>query len=109
MTEPLYEKMAHVQGAVAEGRYRYTFHGAQQLIARRLQRRDVEQAAATGEIIEDYPEHHYGPACLVLGRTAAGEPLHMVCSLRERVDIITVYRPDPEEWEHDWKTRRRAP
>ena len=55
MTEPLYEKMAHVRGAVAEGRYRYTFHGAQQLIARRLQRRDVEQAAAAGEIIEDYP------------------------------------------------------
>gem|GEM_PF-3222945 len=31
-----------------------------------------------------------------------------MCSLREIVDIIPVYRPDPDEWEADWETRRRS-
>ena len=79
---------------------------AQQRIERRIQRREIEEAVENGAIIEDYPEHHYGPACLLLGLTGAGDPIHLVCSLRETVDIITVYRPDPDEWEEDWKTRR---
>lgn len=109
MTESYQEKMGHVARAMAEGRYRYTFHGAQQRIARRIHRHDVEAAAANGEIIEDYPDHHYGPACLFLGITSGGVPLHVVCSLRETVDIVTVYRPDPEEWEENWRVRRKAP
>ena len=109
MAEPPSGKMEHIARAVAQGRYRYTVHGAQQLIARGIHRGDVEEAAATGELIEDYPDHRYGPACLVLGRSIGGEPLHLVCSLRETVDIVTVYRPEPAEWEDDWKTRRRAP
>jgi hypothetical protein len=27
----------------------------------------------------------------------------------ENIRIITTYRPDPEEWEADLKTRRRLP
>ncbi|MSQ28418.1 MAG: DUF4258 domain-containing protein [Dehalococcoidia bacterium] len=82
------DRMAQVARAVAAGRYRYTYHGAQQRIARRIQRDDVETALANGAVIEDYPDHRFGPACLVLGRAASGEPLHVVCSLREIVDII---------------------
>lgn len=99
--------MIHVRLAVAEGRYRYTIHAAQQRIARRIRRAEIEYALANGEIVEDYPEHHYGPACLVLGRTLEGRALHLVCSLRSPVDLITVYEPEPDEWEEDWKRRRR--
>lgn len=59
-----------------------------------------------GKIIEDYPKHHYGPACLVYGITTEGKVLHIVCSLRETIDIITVYEPDIEEWEDNLKERR---
>ena len=109
MAEPLPAKMTQVARAVAAGRYRYTYHGAQQRIARGIHEHDVETALANGEIIEDYPHHRYGPACLILSSATAGDPLHVVCSLREIVDIISVYRPDPDEWEADWKTRRRSP
>ncbi len=84
MVRKLQGKLDYIKKAVAEGKYRYTLHGAKQRIARRFKRKDIEEAVKSGEIIEDYPEHHYGPACLLLGKT-----------------------PDLEEWEEDLKTRRK--
>lgn len=106
MVKRLQEKMVYIAQAISQGRYRYTIHGAQQRIARRIKRHEVEEAIAKGEIIEDYPDHHYGSACLVLGRTAEGKPLHILCSLQEVIDIITVYEPDLKEWKEDLRTRR---
>ena len=106
MSDPLSQKMAAIDRAVAAGHYRYTIHGAQQRIARSIQGHEVTEAIASGEIIEDYPQHHYGPAALILGRTRANRPLHVLCSVRAVVDIITVYEPSPNEWEADLKTRR---
>lgn len=107
MVKQLRDQMKYIAAAVKVGRYRYTIHGAQQRIARRIRRNEVEEAVKNGEIIEDYPKHHYGPACLILGRTGEGKALHVLCSLQEAVDIITVYEPDPVEWEEDLKTRRK--
>jgi hypothetical protein len=42
-------------------------------------------------------------------KTAEGKPLHLLCSLRPIVDLITVYVPDPAEWEENLKTRRKKP
>ena len=107
MADDPQQKMARVARAVAQGRYRYTRHGAEQRIARGVERHEIEEAIASGEIIEDYPQHHYGPACLTLGRTARGRALHVLCSVRAMVDIITVYEPDRNEWEDDLRTRRQ--
>ncbi len=74
MAEPLPAKMAQVARAVAAGRYHYTYHGAQQRIARGIYGHDVETALANGEIIEDYPHHRYGPACLILGAALRWRP-----------------------------------
>jgi hypothetical protein len=107
MAKKLQEELDHIKKAVAVGKYQYTFHGAKQRIARRIKRKEIEESIADGEIIEDYPKHHYGPACLLLGRTEKGKALHILCSLHEVVDIITVYEPDLEEWEEDLKIRRK--
>jgi hypothetical protein len=107
MADPLSQKMAAIALAVAQGRYRYTIHGAQQRIARRINGQEVEEAIANGAIIEDYPQHHYGPAALVLGRSGQNRPLHVLCSVRPVVDIVTVYEPDPNEWEPDLRTRKK--
>lgn len=107
MAKKLQEKLDHIRKAVAEGTYRYTIHGAKQRITRRIKRREIEQAIKSGEIIEDYPEHYYRPACLLLGKTAKGKNLHILCSVQEIVDIITVYQPDLIEWEADLRTRRK--
>ena len=106
MTDDLTEKMAAIARAVAQGQYRYTVHGARQRIARSIRGHEVEEAISDGEIIEDYPYHHYGPASLVFGKTAEGKVLHVLCGVRPLVVIITVYAPDPREWELDLRTRR---
>lgn len=107
MTKQLQNKMEYIIEAVRDGRYRYTVYGAKQRIARRIKRKEIEQAINSGEIIEDYHEHHYGPACLLIGKTERDKVLHILCSLQEVVDIITVYEPDLEEWEEDLKHRRK--
>lgn len=108
MSTPLDQQMAAIAEAVALGRYRYTIHGARQRIARGLSRAEIEDVIRSGAIIEDYPRHHYGPCCLILGHTRAGKALHVVCSCRAVVDIITVYEPDLAEWEPDLRTRRTS-
>jgi hypothetical protein len=106
MNNHLSQQMAQIARAVATGQYRYTVHGAQQQIARGIHRNELEEAIASGEIIEDYPQNHYDPACLIPGWTLAGRPLHVVCSVQSIVAIITVYEPNLTEWEADLRTRR---
>lgn len=98
--------MEQIASAISSGRYRYTLHAAKQRLARGIKRVEIEQAIARGEIIEDYPQHHYGACCLILGTTDRGRPLHLLCSVQSVVDIITVYEPDPREWEDDWEPRK---
>ena len=107
MADDQQQKLAHVREAFVRRSYRYTIHAQQQRIGRVILGTEIEEAVASAEIIEDYPRHHYGPCCLIFGRTVTGKALHLVCSLRTIVDIVTVYEPDPQEWEPDLKTRRR--
>lgn len=107
MAKRLPEKLFHIKEAVKNGNYRYTIHGAEQRIARRLTKREVLETIDSGEIIEDYPDHHYGPVCLLLGKTRESKTLRILVSLQEVVDIVTVYEPSLDEWEEDLKTRRK--
>ena len=108
MTDDVAQKMAFIVQSVATKRYRYTVHGEQQRIARRLRRLEIEEVLQGGEIIEDYPQHHYGPACLVFGKTKHGKAVHVLCGLHPMVSIITVYEPDIIDWKEDLKTRRNV-
>jgi|SRR6516225_4481924 hypothetical protein len=69
----------------------------------------VEDAEAL-LLIEEYLDDQPYSSCLVLGRTRAARPLHIVCApvLREqRLIVITIYQPDPARWEADFKRRKR--
>lgn len=48
MSADVKEKMAYISRAVSEANYRYTVHGAQQRIARRLKRKQIEQVLVGG-------------------------------------------------------------
>lgn len=87
--------------------FEFSKHAADQMISRYIQVREVRQALANGQIIEDYPEDKYGPSCLVLGFTDSRRPLHIQCSYPSRpvMKIITLYEPDPNLW-IDFRTRR---
>ena len=106
MAKKLQDKLKFVKKAVKNGKYRYTVHGAKQRIARRIKRKEIEEAIESSKIIEDYPNNHYGSACLLLGKTAKDKALHILCSLQEIVYVVTVYDTDLVDWEDDLETRR---
>jgi len=71
---------------------------------------EVRHVIATGEIVEDYPDDTPYSSRLVLGWHGR-RPLHVVVADntddRENI-VITVYEPDPAEWDADFK-RRKTP
>jgi hypothetical protein len=71
---------------------------------------EVLEALDGGEIIEEYPDDQPYPSCLILGRTQAARPLHIVSApvlAEQRLIVITTYQPDPARWEADFKRRKR--
>ena len=70
-----------------------------------LTREGILNAVDSYEIIEPYPEDKYLPSYLIL----AGLSFHVQFATDvegDNVRIVTAYRPDPNEWESDLKTRR---
>lgn len=67
----------------------------------------VRNALLAGEIIEQYPNDHPYPSCLVLGFLVGKKPIHVCVGLgNDELWIITAYYPDTSEWEDDFKTRK---
>jgi hypothetical protein len=85
-------------------------HAITEMLNDELTRPEVETTLVDGEIIEDYPpKHRRLPDCLVLGILETNNPLHSVVAVDEpndRIFMVTVYKPSPERWKNDWKTRK---
>jgi hypothetical protein len=69
---------------------------------------DVHLVLQWGETIEEYADDRPYPAKLVLGWSGS-RPLHVVVA--ENIDsgetvVITVYEPDPEQWNADYRRKR---
>ena len=89
---------------------RVSRHGYVRLAARGMVIAEIIAGAEGGEPIEDYPDYFVGPAVLVLQRDGANQPLHVVWGIEkdttEPAVIVTAYRPRPDQWSQDFKSRR---
>lgn len=68
----------------------------------------VRSASETLEIIEMYPQDKYLPSFLVRGESA-GSVFHAQIAtdvVGENIRIVTMYSPDPEEWDKGLRLRR---
>lgn len=102
--------IADLQKLCTDDAVRWTGHVLKRLLQRGISQDSVVQAVLSGEIIEQYPDDYPYPSCLLLGYTAAGDFLHVVCRQGAgEVWMITAYHPDPAEWEDDLKTRKKVP
>ena len=92
-----------------EERYEVSHHAEQERRNDNLFIEDIEMAILNGEIIEPYPDDPRGPSCLVCGYSKTGWPVHIVVGFLPGnwCRIITVYVPNLDCWESDWKTRKR--
>ena len=86
-------------------------HAIAKLVIEGLSRTVVEEALREAEVIEVYPMVTRPlPDGLVLIQLEKGHPLHAVVAVDEsndRVFVVTIYTPDPDRWNHDFRTRRR--
>jgi hypothetical protein len=109
MAEELRALILDIQQKVRAKSYRLTSHAEGEREADQITIREIEEALLSEhcEVIENYPDDPRGASCLILGFTAEGLPLHLVCgvSLPDVTVVITVYRPHSDRWS-DWRIRK---
>ena len=83
-------------------------HATRRMMQRGVRVADIRWVLEHGEVIEDYPDDYLCPSRLVLA-WVKGKPLHVVAADHPTLEvtfIITVYEPDPDQWEPDFRQRR---
>jgi len=97
-----------LRGAAAQGRIHWHQHALERFVERGISRAEVVRAIMKGEVIEVYPTDRPYPSCLILYVEA--EPVHVVAAadpVAGICHIITAYRPDLENFESGFRTRRK--
>jgi len=86
----------------------FRVHAVQRMFERNISVKKVSQVLQSGETIEDYTSEMPEPSRLILGLQGK-RPFHMVTSenpTANEITIITVYIPDPEKWNKDFRSRK---
>ena len=86
----------------------FRVHAVQRMFERSISAKKISQSLQSGETIEDYSGEMPEPSRLILGFQGK-RPFHVVTSENpetNEITIITVYIPDPDKWNKDFKSRR---
>jgi len=78
------------------------------MFERGISEKKVRQVLEAGDVIEDYSAEMPEPGRLILGFQGK-RPFHVVASENmetKEITIITVYVPDPDKWEKDFRSRK---
>ncbi|MBW6469510.1 MAG: DUF4258 domain-containing protein [Anaerosomatales bacterium] len=102
--------IAFIRVCLKRRRVFWTYHANMRLAHRLVTRGEIHESAESYELIEAYPDDKYLPSYLVLAQ-GASDPLHVLFAIDragDNVRVVTAYRPNPDEWAPDFKTRRAA-
>ncbi len=84
-----------------------TAHSSERFRQRGIKIKDIRNAVNNGEIIEQYPDDFPYPSCLILGKSIAGNYIHIVMSDEGNSSrIITAYYPDKNKWDSEFRIRK---
>ena len=98
-----------IKKALSNKRVRFRFHSAEMMIERNILKQEVYDTLQFGEVIEEYITDKPFPSCLFFFYNGR-KPIHVVCFYNHIDDyavFITVYIPDGDHFENDFKTRRK--
>jgi hypothetical protein len=101
--------LTFIRDCIRHRRIRWTYHVNMRLKGRFIPREVIFDSIDSYEIIEEYPDDKYLPSYLVYAEHE-GEVFHIQIAtdvVGSSVVIVTAYRPTPDRWEDDLKTRRR--
>ena len=103
------ETLRRVQTLVLAGDYLISGHCFNELDKDGILAGDAVAGIATAVAIEDYPDRARGPSVLTLQHDGDGHPVHVVWGIpegqRRPAVLVTAYRPDPAQWDEDFKRR----
>ena len=88
----------------------FRVHAIRRMALRDISEAEVRAVLTTGEAIEEYLDDTPFPSRLVLGWVGS-RPLHVVAAdnpEEEDTIVITVYEPEPDQWEVGFRRRRPA-
>ena len=102
------EILDFIKSCILRRKIFWTYHVNMRMAERYIPRDIILASVDRYEIIETYPDDKYLSSCLVY---ACHEDmiLHILFALDRETDtvrIITAYKPSPDKWEGDGKTRR---
>ena len=102
------EVLAFIKACVSSGRVRWTYHVTMRLQERRLTGRALSEAVEILEIVEEYPKDKYLPSFLLRGEVPEFVFHALVATDLEgdNIRVVTMYVPDPLEWDKDGRVRR---
>ncbi len=85
----------------------FRVHALERMFQRHISEEDVKTVLANGEVIENYPQDLPYPSRLILG-FCDNRPIHVVAADtpdQRYTIIITVYTPDPSQWDPTFRRR----
>ena len=98
-----------IKRCVNEQRIFWTYHVNMRMKGRFIPRQIVLDSVQDYEIIEEYPDDKYLPSCLVFSKYK-DKVFHVLFAVdveENNVRIITAYYPSLDDWNEDYKTRRK--
>ncbi len=96
--------------SIRQNQFRISHHATVRRIEREISIDELKRVLLNGKIIERNPKDKPYPSFLVLGWLRSGDPLHVKCSRgtkEPKLRIVTLYEPSDQEWEKDYRTRKR--
>ena len=102
------DPLEFIRRCVRQGQIFWTYHVNMRLRGRFITREAILQANESYEIIDEYPKDKYLPSYLVYAEYQ-GDIFHILFAVDlegVNVRIVTAYRPNSEEWEEGFRTRR---
>lgn len=98
-----------IQRCINENKIFWTYHVNMRMKDRFIPRQFIVESVNNYEIIEEYEKDKYFPSYLVYSKFGS-KVFHILFAADlkdDNIRIITAYFPNSEEWENDFKTRRR--
>lgn len=101
-------EIAAIKKRTKQEQYYFSKHADQERQNENLTVVEIEEALASGRILEQYEDTGRGKSCLVVGFTDTGKPIYVVCSRRgDWLVIVTVYIPLAPKFKTPWQRGKR--
>jgi len=99
-----------LKNLVFEGDVIISVHAYDELSADSLTVRSLVSGMENAVLLENYPNFNKGPCVLVLQYDKENQPVHAVWGIargtKRPAVLVTAYRPDPDKWSEDFRSRK---